>query len=292
METFDADWLALREPADLRARDPRLPERLREAWRRRGWSRVVDLGAGAGANLRYLAPRLPAGQRWTLVDHDPRHVDRLQRLVAPPGVETVSAVSADIAGDRSPMLPRAKVETVAGLGVVDGADLVTASALLDLVSEPWLAGLVRRCAAAAAGAYFALTWDGEVRWTTESAGGRRVDRDPDDGFVRSAVNRHQRGDKGFGPALGPTAAPRAARLFQAAGYRTWLAASDWRLEAADGRLAARLVEGWAEAAAELRPETAERVGAWAARRRAAVSRGSCRVTVGHRDLLALPGGSE
>ena len=344
METFDADWLALREPADRRSRDPRLPERLREAWRRRGWARVVDLGAGAGANLRYLAPRLPAGQRWTLVDHDPRHVDRLRSLAAPPGVETLTAVSADLAGVSSSTSSQTKVGTLTalsrdgpgvvdlrgarasaadanrdlaadglglppgehprrgegdahrdfaadGLGVVDGADLVTASALLDLVSEPWLAGLVRRCAAAAAGAYFALTYDGAVRWTVESAGRWRVDRDPDDDLVRSAVNRHQRGDKGFGPALGPAAASVAARLFRAAGYRTWLVASDWRLEAADGRLAARLVEGWAEAAAELRPETAERVGAWAARRRAAVSRGSFRVTVGHRDLLALPGGS-
>ena len=278
METFDADWLALREPADRRARDPRLPERLREAWRRRGWARVVDLGSGTGANLRYLAPRLPAGQRWTLLDHDPRHVDGLRRVEVPPGVETVTAVCGDLAAD--------------GSGVVDEADLVTASALLDLVSEPWLVGLVRRCADAAAGAYFALTWDGEVRWMTESAGGWRVDRDPDDGLVRSAFDRHQRGDKGFGPALGPTAAPRAARLFQAAGYRTWLVASPWRLDAAAGRLADRLVEGWAEAAAALRPETAERVGAWAARRRAAVARGSFQVTVGHRDLLALPGGSE
>lgn len=300
METFDADWLALREPADRRSRDPRLPQRLRKAWRRRGWARVVDLGAGVGANLRYLAPRLPAGQRWTLVDHDPRHVDWLRSLAAPPGVETLTAVSADLVGVRSATSPQAKVETASavsadfaadGLGIVDGADLVTASALLDLVSEPWLAGLVRRCADAAAGAYFALTYDGEVRWTTESAVGWRVDRDPDDDLVRSAVNRHQRGDKGFGPALGPAAASVAARLFRAAGYRTWLVASDWCLEAADGRLAARLVEGWAEAAAELQPETAERVGAWAARRRAAVSRGSFRVTVGHRDLLALPGGS-
>ena len=278
METFDADWLALREPADRRARDPRLPERLRAAWERRGWARVVDLGSGAGANLRYLAPRLPAGQGWTLVDHDPRHVDRLRRLAAPPGVETVTVLSRDLAAD--------------GLGVVDGADLVTASALLDLVSEPWLAGLVRRCADAAAGAYFALTWDGEVRWMTESAVGWRVDRDPDDGLVWSAFNQHQRGDKGFGPALGPTAASCAARLFREAGYRTWLVASDWRLDAGDGRLADRLVEGWAEAAAGLQPETADRVGAWAARRRAGVARGSFRVTVGHRDLLALPGGSE
>ena len=94
-----------------------------------------------------------------------------------------------------------------GLAVVAGQNLVTASALLDLVSESWLAGLVRRCADNACGAYFALTYDGEVQWMTESAAGWRIDDDPDDGLVRDAVNRHQRSDKGFGPALGPRCRP-------------------------------------------------------------------------------------
>lgn len=278
METFDADWLSLREPADRRARDGKLSARLCAAWRRHGWGRVVDLGSGTGANLRYLAPRLPPGQRWTLVDRDPRHVNRLSRLDAPPGVDAVAVVSRDLSAD--------------GLAVVEEADLVTASALLDLVSEPWLAELVRRCADAGCGAYFALTYDGEVRWMTESAAGWRSDGDPDDGFVRTAVNRHQQGDKGFGPALGPAAASLAAHLFHEAGYRTWLVGSGWRVEATERRLAARLVEGWASAAAELRPDAADRVAAWAVRRRAVLARGSFRVTVGHRDLLALPGDAE
>lgn len=278
METFDAEWLALREPADRRARDRTLPERLCAAWRQRGWSRVVDLGSGTGANLRYLAPRLPPGQRWTLVDHDPRHLDRLRRLDAPPEVAAIAAVGRDLAAD--------------GLAVVEGADLVTASALLDLVSESWLEELVNRCVDTACGAYFTLTVDGRVQWMTESAAGWRVDDDPDDGFVWSVFNRHQRMDKGFGPALGPTAAVSAARLFHEAGYRTWLASSAWRLDAGDRRLADQLVEGWAEAAGDLRPEHAARVEAWALRRWDALSRGSFRVTVGHRDLLALPGGAE
>lgn len=278
METFDADWLALREPADRRARDGTLIERLCAAWRRHGWTRVVDLGSGTGANLRYLAPRLPPGQRWTLVEHDPRHVERLRRLEAPPEVDAVATVSRDLAAD--------------GLAAVDDADLVTASALLDLVSESWLAALVNRCVATACGAYFALTYDGGVRWMSESTAGWRVDDDPDDGFVSSVFNRHQRIDKGFGPALGPAAAVSAARRLREGGYRTWLASSAWRLDAGDRRLADQLVEGWAQAAADLRPEHAARVEAWALRRRGALARGSFRVTVGHRDLLALPGGAE
>ena len=67
---FGADWLRLREPVDHRSRaEGHLPV-LAEEWRRRGWSRIVDLGSGTGSNARYLAPRLPGAQQWTLVDHD------------------------------------------------------------------------------------------------------------------------------------------------------------------------------------------------------------------------------
>ena len=189
METFDADWLTLREPADRRARD-------REAdgafgCRRGGGTAGVGWStSGAGpAPICGISPRAcRPGQRWTLVDHDPRHLDRLRRLDMPPEVDAVAAVSRDLAAD--------------GLAVVEDADLVTGSALLDLVSESWLAELVNRCVDAACGAYFALTYDGEVRWMTESAAGWRVDEDPDDGFVSSVFNRHQRIDKGFGPGPG------------------------------------------------------------------------------------------
>ena len=66
---FDERWLALREPCDHAARSGALAARFVEAV---GPSpRLVDLGAGTGSNLRYLAPRLPTAQRWLLVDHDP-----------------------------------------------------------------------------------------------------------------------------------------------------------------------------------------------------------------------------
>ena len=68
METFDADWLALREPIDHRSRAESLLAPLCETWRARGWSRVLDLGSGAGSNLRYLASRLPA-ELWVVSGH-------------------------------------------------------------------------------------------------------------------------------------------------------------------------------------------------------------------------------
>ena len=269
METFDASWLALREPVDHRSRATSVIEPLRQAWSASGWSRVVDLGAGTGSNLRYLAPRLPAGQQWSLVDHDSDHLQRLRQLERPDGVERLEVVSCDLASPSShwPV-----------------ADVVTAAALLDLVSLGWLTRLVDQCAKARQGALFTLCFDGNIRW--EEAEGGEADLEND--AIWDAVNHHQREDKGFGAALGPAAAPVAERLFAAEGFDTILVPSPWCLGVDEAPLIERLVEGWAGAAIVMRPRDSSRVCDWVHRRQASVAQGTCRVTVGHWDLLALP----
>jgi len=268
METFDADWLAMREPVDHRSRAEGLIPPLVHAWQARGWSRVLDLGSGTGSNLRYLAPRLPRGQTWVLVDHDPEHVRTLRGLARPERVRSVTVSHRDLAAQ--------------DLDEVADADLVTASALLDLTSDGWLERVVTACVASECGVLCALSYDGRIEWSTGDA-------HPDDRFVRDAVNVHQTGDKGFGPALGPAGGRLAARRFQAAGYQTSLAESAWRLEASQSRpLVERLIDGWQQAASAVRPADAARIRGWADGRRERVAAGRGRLTVGHHDLLALP----
>jgi len=74
---FSAEWLARREPHDAAARATELAGLLRtssSATRNgepaRASRAIVDLGAGSGANLRWLAARLGGEQAWLLVDHD------------------------------------------------------------------------------------------------------------------------------------------------------------------------------------------------------------------------------
>jgi hypothetical protein len=261
---FPAAWLDLREPVDHRSRAESLVSALTDRWRTETWRRVLDLGSGTGSNLRYLASRLPPPQTWALVDHDADLLARVEdRLMD--GVKAFRAL-----GDLSAV----------GLRLVHASHLVTASALLDLMSHEWLEALVEACRNAGCGALFALTYDGRIEWSPSV--------DPDDELVRDAVNDHQRRDKGVGPALGPTATTAAERLFREAGFEVQVAPSPWRLGPDDQALTVALIEGWAAAAGEQRPEDAPRIREWAARRATAVRGGGVTVEVGHLDLLALP----
>jgi len=261
-ESFSAAWLALREGADHRSRVPSLLPRLEAAWRECGWSRILDLGSGTGSNLRYLAPRLPGSQRWTLLDRDPALLAHTRAAEMDPAVRRIRG---ELARE--------------GLAEARHTDLVTGSALLDLVSEDWLRRLVDTCRSATAGALFALTYDGAIEWSEE---------DPEDEPVRCSVNAHQRRDKGLGPALGPAAGEVAEGFFREAGYRTWLVASPWRLGAGDAELVRALVNGWESTAWEQAPGRTSSIRAWAERRRHALGTGGSGVRVGHLDLLALP----
>jgi SAM-dependent methyltransferase len=263
----DPDWLALREPADIRSRDGAagvlLPPLLDALARRCGTGpRVVDLGAGTGANGRWLAPRLgdPATQRWLLVDHDPR-------LVAQGPVRS-RTVRADVAD-----LPR----LLADPGLLDGlADLVTACALLDLLDVPQLTAVADAVVAAGVPALFSLSVTGEVRLDPADDG---------DPAVAAGFDAHQRRDGRPGPDGGAV----AAGLFRDRGWRVVEAATPWLLDsAAEPDLVEVYLDGRAEAAAEQAPDRAAEVAAWRERRRRATAAGPLAVVVGHLDVLALP----
>ncbi len=262
MSEFSAEWLTLRESADWRARSRRVTEAVVGALPGGRLVRAVDLAAGTGSNARFLAPLVPSPQEWLLVDRSPELLARAQR-------------------DAQFSL-RTRVVDLRRLEVLDdvltSCDLVTASALLDLVSESWLEALCAMCRKRRVVVLFALSYDGRLACSPE---------DPDDARIRDLVNQHQRTDKGFGPALGPDAADRAAAHLAAAGYRIVRAGSDWILEAESAELQRQLIAGWAAAAAEIAPLEADAIAAWRRRRVTSVSEGRSRLTVGHEDLGAF-----
>jgi SAM-dependent methyltransferase len=298
MAGFSSDWLGLREPADTAARNAALIASVAAFKADAKSLSLLDLGAGTGSTLRALAPHLRTPQRWVLVDHDASLVAAGRQILAAwaassaavnPG-ETPRSAGAiggapEADGEDGELALRVGSQPVtvswrqADLADADwpallaGVDLVTASALFDLVSEAFIETFAAAVARAGAAVYVALDIDGTAEWSPAQA---------DDAAVAAAFRRHQGIDKGFGRALGPEATAVLTRALTAHGYDVRTQKSPWRLGPEQAELMAALADGWADAARAAGLDGAV-VDRWLAARRTATG-----CVIGHTDLFATP----
>jgi hypothetical protein len=285
MTLSPADWLALREPADASARSDALTRAIADRLPRDRPSRILDLATGTGSNVRYLALRVPSQQRWLVVDRNPGLLaDVATRTFAWARAHsldtTVNMKTLVLSGEGRTIEVERQCLDLATLepSLFENRDLVTASAMFDLVSEGWLKLLAERCSTVGSLVLFALTYNGAFECSPA---------DPEDETVRTLMNRHQKTNNvGLGAAEGPDAGECAARCFAAAGYEILRERSNWVLEPSSQPLQQALIEGWAQAAAEIAPELSGSIQAWLNRRLTHVSGQRSRVVVGHEDIAA------
>jgi SAM-dependent methyltransferase len=249
---FSESWLGLREPADADARAADLIAMIPGPVRT-----IRDLGCGTGSLGRWLAPRLPTPQHWVMADRDPVLLDFARANMPFDGV-TVETSLSDVTALRADDLA--------------GTDLVTCSALLDLLTEAEVTALAAACAESATPALFTLSVAGEVRFDPPR---------PDDAAIEAAFNEHQRRVDGGRRLLGPDAPAFAAAAFEKAGATVVTRSSPWRLGPDLSALTAEWLRGWVRAAAEQSPEL--RCDAYLADRLGDPPT----VLVGHVDLLAI-----
>jgi hypothetical protein len=244
------EWLRLREPADAEARSGELVDELRRHLPAAGPLVIHDLGGGSGAMGRWLAPRLPHPQHWVIHDRDE---DLLALAVAdPPAGVTVEARRGDI--------------TRPAPDALAGADVVVASALLDMLTADELTRMLAACAGRPL--LIAMTVTGRVSFAPP---------EPLDVPLGVAFNAHQRRDG----RLGPDAVPAA---LDALGAEVLVRPSPWHLGAAHAELMTAWFGGWVDAACEKEPELASEARPYRERRLAQAHE----ATVDHADLLVLP----
>lgn len=267
------EWLALREGADASARAPELVERVRAhlvARARPGAPLVVrDLGCGTGSMGRWLAGRLPGPQRWILHDRDPGLLAQADASL--PGV----------AADGAAVTAQTQQGDLTSLGAAElaGTSLVTASALLDLLTSAEVEGLATACVEAGCAALLTLSVIGCVELAPV---------DPLDAEFAAAFNTHQRRCTGGRRLLGPDAGSTAVDAFTRRGAVVANRPSPWRLGADQAELAQEWLRGWIGAACAQQPNLRRCAGAYLCRRLDAWMAGELRVVVGHVDVLALP----
>ncbi|UUU26161.1 class I SAM-dependent methyltransferase [Streptomyces sp. DSM 40750] len=266
---YAPQWLELRESADADARAVDLldPLRIRLAnlpGRATGLT-VHDLGCGTGSMGRWLAPRLDGTQQWVLHDQDPN----LLRLA--------TARAPRAAADGSPVTVTTRRGDIGRLTAADlaGASLVTASALLDVLTREEIEALAAACAGSGVPALLTLSVVGRVDL---------VPAHPLDAEMAEAFNAHQRA----GDLLGPDAITVACEAFAQHGATVRVHPSPWQLDARHTALTEEWLRGWVGAACVQRPELTERADAYLRDRLRATAAGELRVVVHHSDLLALP----
>ena len=251
------EWLRLREPADAAARSAELADRLGRHLAAAGPLVIHDLGGGSGSMGRWLAPRLPGPQHWVVHDRD---ADLLKLAIAgAAGPVTVEGRRSDV--------------TRLTRGELAGASLVTASALLDLLTADELARMLGACAGYPV--LLALTVVGRVTLTPE---------EPLDALMGAAFNAHQR----RGRLLGPDAVAGAIDELRGTGAEVLVRPSPWRLDGGHAGLVAEWLGGWVAAACEQEPALADGAGPYRDRRLDQAAAGELEVIVDHTDLLVLP----
>jgi SAM-dependent methyltransferase len=283
MSGFSADWLALREPADHRSRHVELAGRVTAAFASRDIVRVVDLGSGTGSNLRATVPLLGNRQEWTLVDYDAGLLETAAKVLTdwadearPIGDDLVLIKGEASIGVRFRVVDLNRdIETV----LESKPDLVTASALFDLISEAWMKRFAAALKVAGSSFYTVLTYNGQDQFVPEH---------PFDFGVIRAFAMHQRRDKGFGPAAGPEAATALIATLRGAGYAVETGNSPWILKPADAELIRALLKGIAKAVEETGFIADKGLADWLFYRDAMCDQKGTRMMTGHTDIFAGP----
>jgi SAM-dependent methyltransferase len=263
MSGFSINWLDLREPADIVARNKRLTSQVVEFLMTDADISpvIVDLGSGTGSTLRALTSAGAHQCVWRLVDHDPALLNEALRRHGKH--EIIEDYEADLlAVDALPL---------------GAAKLLSASALFDLASADLIEQLVEKLTAQGTAFYAALNYDGRTQWSPAH---------PLDQAVLHAFNQDQRRDKGMGPALGPESSVSLQNALQRAGYHVQVADSAWDLGPEQHELVADLIRGIKAAVAEQYGLNKQDLDDWEQFRLLNTTEGHC--IIGHLDVLAFP----
>ncbi len=281
-EAFGSDWEGLREGFDAAARGAELAADLaREVPAR---PRILNIGAGTGDMLRWLAPRLGRAQSWLLADDDETLVaeaferteawaarrgwavtfpGRAMLVHTPAGAWRIGGFAVDLAA--APVgLPLDRIDAVVCSGLLDRVPRAWLDRLLGALSVPFLASLIS---------------DGRMAW---------LPRHPADRMIRAGVNCVQWRDSEFPHPLGADAPNAAVRSLHARGFAVRSAPSTLRLPASELTATRAFVLLAARAARAAFPRKHEQIAAWETARLRQALAARLAVRIGHRDILGLP----
>ena len=196
---FSKAWLTEREFFDNQSRSNLLIKEVKKD--SRSINKIIDLGCGTGAFLRWCISQNLSFSEAMLIDFDRRLINSIGMLFRrffKNKNYTIKKVNArEYLVTNLSSLGKSKIlflkkNIINSLDKIDRYDLVSLSALSDLLSK----NIIRRLLSKNNRnkyIYFSLCFNGKIRWSPANEF---------DNYVINKFNKHQIQDKGFGIALG------------------------------------------------------------------------------------------
>jgi len=283
---FSTDWLEERRRFDAAARNASVEAACLQYAAQFQTLSLVDIGAGDGAVFSYLSPKLPPKQNWSLVELNPQLLQsarsRLLHWANGHGYTVEKEASDHLLFQRGER--RLSVQLIKGsflelqrLLPLEHYDLVTASAVFDLLSRPMLANLLESWQHNRLALYATLHYQ-----SMEYFPGQAEDRP-----VIEAFERHMQRQQDFGRALGPDCCAALSELMEYYFRQAPIAGpSPWLIRPGDVAMHRHLFAFIENSLADFAPET--EVESWIQSKEALLDSGQLRLQVEHCDHFIAP----
>jgi len=284
--SFPIQWLHERYRFDAAARCRRLQTLVVEHFVGADHLRILDVGAGLGANTQYYANILPGDQAWTLVEQDTvlaaHCVPSLAAWAVASGWESAhsaAGLTVHLPGKRVEVRVRcASLLQVERMVAQERYDLVTANAVFDLCSYEQF------CAFAAPLARWRLPLLATLNY-------RAMAFTPQEAHNAAYIRlyeRHMTRPQTFGVAMGPGCAERMQAVLAHLGYTVAQGCSVWSVTHADKAMLRFMLHFMRTAMTDMvrTPAAVARLHQWLAAQHQRVGQGLLSLRVAHVDLLA------
>jgi len=282
---LENDWLEERCRFDARARNAPVEKRILEFFSSVPLIRVLDIGSGLGANVRYYSRLFDCDQKWFLVEKSPE-----RSLKAPGAIKSWAKENGWKTNESEKgitvLMPhrRVQIEFKHGsfldrenMALLSGIDLVAANALLDLITEKQFEDLagglaVYRIPLLATLNYESMSFSPCERKDTE--------------FI-AAYEGHMKRHRQSGRAMGPDAVRHVTGFSEKNGVSVLSGKSPWHIGGKDQKMATLLFFFIERALAEVRAsgKWLSGMNSWIRRKRRKIWKGDLETTVTHSDVF-------
>lgn len=280
-----AQWLELRIPYDANGRNLNIEASCQQYLKKHKRLKIVDLGAGTGANCRYYLSKISQEQEWFLVEQNPELLeiafDRLISWALDNGYESKSQNSRlDLKNQDHKIIIHKTVGSILDLeNLIDlkTFDLAVANAVFDLFSKKQFQTFLK-CLKK-----YQLPLLATVNYT----GMNFIPQTEDDSYFIKYYNQHMQREQYFGRGMGPNCGSYMWEAMRCIGMKGLQGESPWEISSSDSVFLQLLLEFMEKSIPEILENATleDELNTWLRKKQQMIAQQELSCSVAHQDFF-------